>query len=501
MEKTERLFQIIKKMTKTEKRFFKLYSNLYETKNKKQYLLLFDIMDQMEVYDSHKLNRATQAIFNSKHLPSIKTYLKKNIFESLRLYHRNTYDKVNFYDALSTAIVLGKKDLNDESLRILEQQKLVAQKKMTFIEEMVINKLINSLKTHSSKFKEFNQMTLDYISLQEKCIEDFKVWLQISILNSKVKILERSLEVPPYEKKEIFTQIINELLDKGKERALVPRIAFLHLTTLVQAYYNANDEANCIATLEELYQLTETNSNIFLPNLRVAVYLRLGSYYALSNPERFWHMVEQVNQILPLLSGQALDLAKLRRLHLIMNFYINHINETMPKQLIEEIDLLLGLKELHTHRSNRNLLCILVGQYYFLRRNYHQSKNYIDKVLLVHNIKPQSQGYVNLKIMNIICYLELNKLDLAIKALKSLKRKLHREQHINEPFKAFLTLITKLLNTLSKNRPANELYYEMQEIIHQNSQDPIFRVELNVIQIWIEHQLSLIDLPPPNKSN
>src|SRR5687767_1484941 len=80
------LFQLVKSLTKSEKRLFHLNSTrLHGSKNKK-FLLLFRYMDKQKKYDEKKFLAKEKAI-KPVQIHNLKAHLQKQILQSLRQYH------------------------------------------------------------------------------------------------------------------------------------------------------------------------------------------------------------------------------------------------------------------------------------------------------------------------------------------------------------------------------------------------------------------------------
>ena len=57
MPKTQKesLFRLIKSLSKSEKRQFKIYVNRLDSNADKKFIALFDLLDKMSVYDEQKI--------------------------------------------------------------------------------------------------------------------------------------------------------------------------------------------------------------------------------------------------------------------------------------------------------------------------------------------------------------------------------------------------------------------------------------------------------------
>ena len=72
------LFQLIKSISKSEKRNFKLYANRISSDKEAKFLKLFGILDKLEEYDESIILKKGKDIKASQ-LPNIKAHLYKQI--------------------------------------------------------------------------------------------------------------------------------------------------------------------------------------------------------------------------------------------------------------------------------------------------------------------------------------------------------------------------------------------------------------------------------------
>ncbi len=83
MKPSNELFKLIKSLTKSEKRFFKLSSALQA--GDLNYLKIFDYIEGQDQYDENSLKAAFADEVFIKHLPSEKNHLYRLILKSLRV--------------------------------------------------------------------------------------------------------------------------------------------------------------------------------------------------------------------------------------------------------------------------------------------------------------------------------------------------------------------------------------------------------------------------------
>ncbi len=118
------LFILIKSLSKSEKRQFKLYVGRLGVNSDAKFIALFNLMDKMKVYNE-KVILASDIVKKSQ-LSNLKAHLYKQILVSLRLNPVNQNIRVQIREQLDFATILYQKGLYKQSLKILDKAKKVA---------------------------------------------------------------------------------------------------------------------------------------------------------------------------------------------------------------------------------------------------------------------------------------------------------------------------------------------------------------------------------------
>ena len=77
------LFVLIKSLSKSEKRQFKIFASRLETSSNTNFIELFNILDKSESYDEKIILKS--GIIKKAQLSNLKSYLYKQILVSIRL--------------------------------------------------------------------------------------------------------------------------------------------------------------------------------------------------------------------------------------------------------------------------------------------------------------------------------------------------------------------------------------------------------------------------------
>ena len=144
-DQKDNLFLLVKSLTKSEKRQFKLYVGRLDVNADSKFLNLFNLLDKASVYDEAAIIKS--GIVKKQQLANVKAHLYKQILISLKLnpLHQNVRSQIR--EQLDFASILYHKALYRQSLKILDKAKemAIANEEKTLAYEIVeLEKIIES---------------------------------------------------------------------------------------------------------------------------------------------------------------------------------------------------------------------------------------------------------------------------------------------------------------------------------------------------------------------
>ena len=145
-ESLDPVFQLVKSLTRSEKRHFRLFTNRQGSNEGLKFLQLFDALDNLDQYDEEKILQQAPAV-KKVQLANLKANLYKQLLSSLRLYHSNQNLDIQLHEQLDFARVLYNKGFYQQSLKMLEKVKSGAQQAQMphiALEALDFEKLIES---------------------------------------------------------------------------------------------------------------------------------------------------------------------------------------------------------------------------------------------------------------------------------------------------------------------------------------------------------------------
>lgn len=145
-QKTDDLIQLIRSLSRAEKRHFRLFVGRNQSSDDILFLQLFDFLERHKDYDEELIIKRIPAIKKSQ-LSNLKAHLYKQLLTSLRLLNKNYNEDIQIREMIDCARVLYNKGLYRQALDMLDKVKTRAMKGKFHVQAMEIvefEKLIES---------------------------------------------------------------------------------------------------------------------------------------------------------------------------------------------------------------------------------------------------------------------------------------------------------------------------------------------------------------------
>lgn len=298
-DQKDNLFLLVKSLTKSEKRQFKLYVGRLDVNQDSKFLNLFNFLDKSKGYDETAiLNRG---IVKKQQLANVKAHLYKQILISLKLNpsHQNIRSQIR--EQLDFASILYHKGLYKQSLKILDKAKEVAiqnEEKNLAYEIVELEKIIESQYITRKISKRADELTmqakeLSSLNVISSKLSNLSLQLYGIILKSGyIKNEEESNEIKAY-----FNARFPEFdfKDLGFREKLWLYNAYLWYSFLLQDFKNCYRYAlKWVNLYQEYPQMITVNPVFFLKGNN---YL-LEALFFIGNKQKFQDCLLKFQQVI-----------------------------------------------------------------------------------------------------------------------------------------------------------------------------------------------------------
>ena len=476
------LFDLIHALSKSEKRFFKLYSAKSNSNDNKQYIKLFDTIDYQKKYNEEKIIKKVPEI---KKFSVVKNQLYNLILKSISILHQEKRLSLNIRNKLDYIDILYHKGLYSQCEKLLIKSKKQAQKAELFEILLSIQKVEIKLLMGIRNFKNIESYQLKIANLQKERasisnkiqnIQNyFELYFPLTVLfheGSRYSIQEKKKVI-----KETMTSPF--LLDESKALSGLAKATF-HMTWSMyyflikeseKAYAHAKKRLNI---LQEHPHLIEDSLIDYLNNIKFV------SRLAIEENE----YVEALTWI-GLIQSEIDDFSKIVDIGIKSHFsYQIHIakmdlffHEKQWDDIIRYYEDIKSDLTINSQIENTVLLNIyfVLIQAYFFSNLQHKALKYINLILNIKFSGINSDKHRIIQFINILVHYELKNYDLLDYVIKSYQRATRKDtfndnidfltcqllsQKINSQKIAdkTLTKIKSSLNTQDNNNHFLELF-------------------------------------------
>jgi len=150
MSGTTDLYEIIQAMSRSEKRYFKLFSDFQG--GNKDYTALFNAIIKQKKYNEE--DARIKLGLSQRQFILVKNYLYKQILKCLNTFHTSNTRQKDISNQIDSAEILFYKGLHKQSMKILKRNKKKAVEYEYWIEVLKINQIENQIYLANNDFEE-----------------------------------------------------------------------------------------------------------------------------------------------------------------------------------------------------------------------------------------------------------------------------------------------------------------------------------------------------------
>ncbi len=488
---TDQLFNLLKSLSKSEKRNFKLYAKRTQQVGEAKFIRLFDTIDSMQSYDEALVFKKFKGLSKSQ-LSNLKRHLYSQILASLRLVYISKNTDIQIREQIDFARILYGKGLYMQSLKLLDRVKVLAQnshQEVLLYEILEFQKLIEE--KHITRSRTVKNKMEDLLEESEQRIR--VISNSNKLTNLKIKIHGLYIQVG-HIKNEKGAYVVQHYFKSNLPVLQYSTLTFFEKVYLHQSYvwyyYILLDFEKCeehaerwVALLEEFPQMMADDPDIYLRGLH---YL-LTSYF---NQGKLQPFVSGVKKFEDFHAHYGKSFNQTTKIIFFLYYYSaliykHYMLGTFREGLAIVPEL---LKRMKIYERNLDVHRILVFYYRiawlnFGCGNFDQSIDYLNEIinLKAGHLREDIQGYARL--LHLLAHFELRNFALLEHLEKSVSRFFDKMEDRNKVQLELLSFIRKQLR--SSNVPDMSLLkktkknleklivdrYEMRSFLYLNALD------------------------------
>ena len=453
---SEKLFRLVKSLSGSEKRYFKIFINNKASKDNK-YLKLFDAIEEQDLFNEAELQKIVypREQVESRKYSEMKGYLYDLILKSLQAYDEKTSVDYKLKGMLLSVRTLYKRSLFEDCKELMHKAKKIAAKYEDFnaaLELLHWEKQIAYAETNIT----YLDKNLERIKGEEKKLVKqiknvskyrnifFKVL--ISLRKDAASVKQNSEKLSFIEEDKLVKDI--EIAESYKEKTLYYRVLSSYYFAIRNSDKFYSSSSKLVEHIEsENYMIAEDTSEYISA---------LSNHIVASGTRELFNEVEEILTKLKAVSGKTHD----DKLKVYRQYYSGKLRLYASKG-----DFKNGYKELQEHMRTRekfDLNFFRKDSFYIVYftisfgvEKYEEALGYLNEWLgMSRNIERKDLQSLA-RILNLIIHYEMDNIDLIESLLRSTYRFLSDKDFFSSFEKKFLSSLREAIEIQSRKELKN----------------------------------------------
>lgn len=496
MKPSTELFDLIKSLTKSEKRFFKLHSSLQS--GEKNYLRIFDAIDKQREYDEEAIKKQFARETFVRHFPSEKNHLYKLILKALRAFHAESSTTGVLKQHINNIEILFGKALYTEANKVLQRAKKIARGHERFYLWFELLAWEKMLLEEAYQSGNFTQDLDTLIQEEEMVLGKLQNLATYNVLYSKINYVFRSGGyVRTDEEHALVEEISGHPLIKGKNTALSHRASTICHYTQGFCYWARRDWRTSYTKFLRVREILDKHPQLKkdLPKryVRTLYYLiqceiELGDHT---------HVKEDIRKLRELPSKPGFGDIDIKVL-VFCNSYLSELrfydrSGEFHKAVKLEAEVERGMEALGSRLPKEYELefYFLLSTVNFGAGNMNRALHWLNKVLNDPEPLLRQDLFTYARLFNLVVHYELGNYDLLEYIVRSTQRYLSKRQRAYGVEAALIDHVKKLARS---NTPEGRqgLFATLREHLDSLMEDPNESTVLKYFNIcaWTDAKLA-----------
>ena len=497
MGRSDSLFELIKSMSKSEKRYFKIFAQKHVIGKQNKYVLLFDLLDKMSAYDREAVNAAYQKIGTKNNKTTTKQYLIKIILESLSAFTKSHDIELQLKEQIIHIKLLTGRSIFSEALRLLKKAKKTATKYHFHFLYQELLELENVL-----LFYQYSNSTSNFLKEAEnnyqKRTDNWIVLKELTDIIHQLLRLNNHLNYKGQSKTELQSSYIQEIIHHPLvQEGMESEHLYIRLNAheILSSYYAA------IMDFNQSYEIARKAYRYILDNRTEIINYNPSLYINTTcnflNKSFFAGDLETCKKTL--LTFGKFDTQNLSlKSSYLLNYFIYSLAYIINTADFEGFDKLVvqikkDLKAYSYNMDTARLLLIksMVSNCFFIRQNYREAIYWIDLYLNDPERDSLQKIYEPALIYRMLIFLDSDDLDYFDVLLKKLKKQLKNGNDYPQFCRCFISFFETAASTINVEK-RKKIYRQLRDSLLNllSQQEDIPALTYFPFIVWVNAKLN-----------
>ena len=499
MKQTDQLFQLIKSLNSSEKRFFKIYSSRHVIGEQNNYIALFDAIDAQKNYDEKKIVSKFKNEKFAKRISVAKSYLYDLILRGMNQYHSQKNVNNQVLELLRRISFLFDKNLYEQANKhIRKAKKMALEYELLSIYPEIVKweKMVWDNQFYAGKkFSEIQSLKKEEKDILQKLDNINEYWM----LNTQLYYQYNLRGIVRNEKDlKKIENVLQSPLMKMKGSSLSYQAEYLRNKIYSTYYFVLRDFEKCYTYIRNLLELMESRPKIV--DKKPMEYVQ--SVNNLLNMTSVLGKTEetevQLQKLRTMMEEEKYQKSKNLQVKLFESFYYHTINLHRNRR-----DFVGGLKHIKPIKAGfesfgtkmdevgRVMLAYHLFQLCYGAKRHELALEWIEQILANPNPKVHQEIFMFSKLIKVILEYHLNDTEAYQRSIKNAYKYL-RVNKSKSKFEKSVLAFFKSLSTIETTEGFLVLLESYAKKLDDLSKDPLEQKAFAYFDLpaWIKSELA-----------
>lgn len=494
MAVSNHLFDLIKVLTKQEKRYFKLYSSKYNKSKDNNYMRLFEVIDKQSVYDEKAIKRAFAGEKFVKQFHVVKNYLYHLILEALQAYGGGQTVNQQIQEALSKSQILYEKGLYEQALRLLKKAEKLAVIYEKFDSLLKVYKKLKLLYTRKLAVSEHEYYTNLYLQLEQKTMRQFQnLWEYEWISNEVFNLYFKVNAARQLKEKKAYQTLMQHPLLKEESKALSFRAKVFYFNIQAVCFEAIGEKRHCCKFRAETVALFEAHPHFIEESLLNYIVVLNNLVVMLATLKEYEAFDQHFEQLLKIPEWVKRKLSDEERVMLFRSRWSNQLQVLVQKkEFAKAIDLSQEIEREFKRLGNTLNEAYKRPLYYFFAYCHFSVGNHLESLTYLEHLVHEDDVSFKLdlfrfgRMLYLLNHFELEHFDLLPSLIRSTQRYLQKLGK-TYPMEHLLLQFLKEVPYSNERKAFMELQSKLQFLVEDEKYESVLH-HLDVVT-WISGKL------------
>jgi hypothetical protein len=426
MKKNSSAYTLIRSLTMSEKRYFKIFSERHIIGSQNKYVALFDQMDKTEQeIDSELIKGLTRHGISSKFISADKNYLYNLVLRSLNDFHASRTYNLGIKESLISIEILFYKGLYTECLKLISKTEVLAEECESFqlmIDLLNWKKKCCGYSLGLQKAAEINRLIDTYLILLNNLKRITDLYYESYFLYTGKELLT------PGEISKRFKKIMTSPELRNEKSALSFSAKIMYHLCYANYYSSDDNKQDELDSLQKLVDMLNGSKLYAIENPLdyVSIYNRLLAMKKYFSSSSFFEDL--------LVLRKFPDKVKIRKEVVLQRVFIYSNTQELEFCLINN-DFKMALSKTREIEREFKELSVEIEPYHMIYFYYlhvvtlifvgkfHDALKLINKTFEKFSNDARPSVYLRVEVLNAIVHYELKNCSLVIKLIKQVLKK------------------------------------------------------------------------------